>query len=47
MLYAKYWQEKLKDKDEISFPESLVEEVADLTQGFSFAYLKEALYVGP
>lgn len=38
-----YWQEKLKDNDEIYFPESLVEEVADLTQGFSFAYLKEAL----
>ncbi|KAI9574647.1 P-loop containing nucleoside triphosphate hydrolase protein [Boletus coccyginus] len=42
VLYAKYWQEKLKDNDEISFPESFVEEVADLTQGFSFAYLKEA-----
>lgn len=47
MLYAKYWQEKLKDNDEISFPESFVEEVADLTQGFSFAYLKEALYARP
>ncbi|KAG8218670.1 P-loop containing nucleoside triphosphate hydrolase protein [Butyriboletus roseoflavus] len=42
VLYAKYWQEKLKDNDEIAFPVSLVEEVADLTQGFSFAYLKEA-----
>jgi hypothetical protein len=42
VLYAKYWQEKLKDNDEISFPVSLVEEVAELTQGFSFAYLKEA-----
>ncbi|KAF8557041.1 P-loop containing nucleoside triphosphate hydrolase protein [Imleria badia] len=42
VLYVKYWQGKLKDNDEISFPESLVEEVADLTQGFSFAYLKEA-----
>lgn len=47
MLYAKYWQEKLKDNDEISFPESFVEDVADLTQGFSFAYLKEALYARP
>ncbi|KIJ70138.1 hypothetical protein HYDPIDRAFT_104807 [Hydnomerulius pinastri MD-312] len=41
-LYAKYWQDKLKDNSEISFPDSLVEEVADITQGFSFAYLKEA-----
>ncbi|KAN0097427.1 P-loop containing nucleoside triphosphate hydrolase protein [Tylopilus felleus] len=42
VLYVKYWQKKLKDNDEISFPESLVEEVAELTQGFSFSYLKEA-----
>ncbi|KAF8450498.1 P-loop containing nucleoside triphosphate hydrolase protein [Boletus edulis BED1] len=42
VLYAKYWQKKLEDNDEISFPDSLVEEVAGLTQGFSFAYLKEA-----
>ncbi|KIJ20334.1 hypothetical protein PAXINDRAFT_166412 [Paxillus involutus ATCC 200175] len=41
-LYARYWQDKLKDNSEISFPDSLVNEVADMTQGFSFAYLKEA-----
>lgn len=40
--YAQYWQRKLKDNKDITFPESLVEKVADLTKGFSFAYLKEA-----
>ncbi|KAG9317491.1 P-loop containing nucleoside triphosphate hydrolase protein [Chiua virens] len=42
VLYAKYWQEKLNDNDKISFPDSLVEEVAEMTLEFSFAYLKEA-----
>ncbi|KAH7343407.1 P-loop containing nucleoside triphosphate hydrolase protein [Rhizoctonia solani] len=51
--YAQYWQRKLKDNKDgkfhkpdqshvLTFPESLVEKVADLTAGFSFAYLKEA-----
>ncbi|CCO31902.1 putative ATPase YjoB [Rhizoctonia solani AG-1 IB] len=40
--YAQYWQRKLKDNKDVSFPDSLVEKVADLTVGFSFAYLKEA-----
>jgi hypothetical protein len=38
-------QNKLKDNDTISFPDSLVDEVADSTEKFSFAYLKEALWV--
>ncbi|OBZ77167.1 putative ATPase YjoB [Grifola frondosa] len=41
-LYVKYWQGKLKNNKSISFPDSLVEEVADSTDKFSFAYLKEA-----
>ncbi|KAG8717124.1 hypothetical protein FRC08_008159 [Ceratobasidium sp. 394] len=40
--YAQYWQRKLKNNKDISFPDSLVEKVADQTAGFSFAYLKEA-----
>ena len=44
-LYAKYWQEKLKDNKNISFPDPLVDEVASSTEQFSFAYLKEALCV--
>ncbi|KXN89597.1 hypothetical protein AN958_05464 [Leucoagaricus sp. SymC.cos] len=41
-LYARYWQKKLSDNLEIDFPDVLVDSVARLTQGFSFAYLKEA-----
>ncbi|KAJ7498746.1 P-loop containing nucleoside triphosphate hydrolase protein [Mycena latifolia] len=41
-LYAKYWQKKLQSNDDIGFPDALVEEVADMTEQFSFAYLKEA-----
>ncbi|KAJ3576183.1 hypothetical protein NP233_g605 [Leucocoprinus birnbaumii] len=41
-LYAKYWQKKLSDNPELEFPDSLVESVAKMTSGFSFAYLKEA-----
>ncbi|KAJ3736527.1 P-loop containing nucleoside triphosphate hydrolase protein [Lentinula guzmanii] len=41
-LYAVYWQEKLKDNKSIDFPDTLVDEVADATNRFSFAYLKEA-----
>jgi hypothetical protein len=45
VLYVKYWQDKLESNKEIEFPDALVDEVADLTDQFSFAYLKEALYV--
>ncbi|KIJ51932.1 hypothetical protein M422DRAFT_26292 [Sphaerobolus stellatus SS14] len=41
-LYARYWQKKLASNKQIEFPDSLVDEVADLTDKFSFAYLKEA-----
>jgi hypothetical protein len=44
VLYAQYWQRKLKDNKDVSFPDSLVTEIADETERFSFAYLKEALY---
>jgi len=42
VLYAKYWQEKLKGNKNISYPDLLVDEVASSTEQFSFAYLKEA-----
>ncbi|KAJ7368475.1 P-loop containing nucleoside triphosphate hydrolase protein [Mycena albidolilacea] len=42
VLYVKYWQDKLESNKEIEFPDALVDEVADLTDQFSFAYLKEA-----
>ncbi|KAG5648905.1 hypothetical protein DXG03_000254 [Asterophora parasitica] len=41
-LYAKYWQNKLKDNKNISFPDQLVDDIAAVTEEFSFAYLKEA-----
>ncbi|KAG8882632.1 hypothetical protein FRB97_007978 [Tulasnella sp. 331] len=42
-LYMKYWQKKLKNNNKISFPDSLLEKIVSLTDGFSFAYLKEAM----
>lgn len=42
ILYAQYWQEKLKNSEDIVYPDSLVYTIADSTSGFSFAYLKEA-----
>jgi transitional endoplasmic reticulum ATPase len=45
ILYVQYWQKKLKHNKEISFPDTLRDEIANLTFDFSFAYLKEALYV--
>lgn len=44
-MYVQYWQGKLQGNKKISFPDSLVKEIASETDGFSFAYLKEALCV--
>ncbi|KAF6762084.1 ATP-dependent Zn protease [Ephemerocybe angulata] len=42
VLYVKYWQKKLEPKGTVDFPDSLVTDIANLTDKFSFAYLKEA-----
>ena len=42
-LYVLYWQNKLKSNKNIEFPDSLVGEVVQWTDKFSFAFLKEAL----
>jgi len=42
VLYCKYWKQKLESNESISFPDTLVEHLAKITDGFSFAYLKEA-----
>lgn len=42
-MYAKYWQAKLADNEDIDFPDSLAEKVSELTDAFSFAFLKECL----
>jgi transitional endoplasmic reticulum ATPase len=45
-LYCGYWQKKLASNQKVSFPDSLADEIANKSDGLSFAYLKEALYVG-
>jgi hypothetical protein len=39
---AQYWRNKLKNKQSIDFPGKLCDAIADITDDFSFAYLKEA-----
>lgn len=39
--YCEYWREKLRDNEMVDFPESLCSILAQMTEGFSFAYLKE------
>ncbi|KAF5322526.1 hypothetical protein D9619_000647 [Psilocybe cf. subviscida] len=41
-LYVQYWQKKLESNKDVDFPNSLVAHVAQATEKFSFAYLKEA-----
>nr|XP_019049576.1 hypothetical protein I302_03365 [Kwoniella bestiolae CBS 10118]OCF28506.1 hypothetical protein I302_03365 [Kwoniella bestiolae CBS 10118] len=40
--YAKWWQNRLHSNGKIEFPDSLLDEFADKTGNFSFAYMKEA-----
>ncbi|KAK8866188.1 hypothetical protein IAR55_001339 [Kwoniella newhampshirensis] len=40
--YALYWRNKLRTKPHLEFPDTLLEEFADGTNDFSFAYMKEA-----
>ncbi|KAI9806112.1 MAG: hypothetical protein M1833_004519 [Piccolia ochrophora] len=40
--YSEYWRQKLKSNPKIDFPKKLNRAVAKITDGFSFAYLKEA-----
>lgn len=42
-LYSQYWQKKLKSNKSVDFSDSLVDEIAETTDKFSFAYLKEVL----
>ena len=42
VLYCEYWRKKLKSKPAIKFPEKLSPAIAEITEDFSFAYLKEA-----
>ena len=39
--YCEYWRSKLSNNKAIEFPPKLSEAIAEVTEGFSFAYLKE------
>jgi transitional endoplasmic reticulum ATPase len=41
VAYAEYWRKKLESNMDIEFPVDISPLIADLTEGFSFAYLKE------
>ncbi|KAL9028564.1 MAG: hypothetical protein Q9196_003097 [Gyalolechia fulgens] len=40
--YCQYWRSKLSSNPEIEFPASLCTKIAEITDQFSFAYIKEA-----
>lgn len=42
LALTKYYRKKLENRPGIQFPESLVAKIVDMTEGFSFAYMKEA-----
>ncbi|KAM7187285.1 P-loop containing nucleoside triphosphate hydrolase protein [Naviculisporaceae sp. PSN 640] len=42
IAYAKFWQGKLSDNKDIDFPDELCKAIAEITDGFSFAYMQEA-----
>jgi hypothetical protein len=42
VAYCHFWQAKLSDNKQISFPDKLCEAVAGITDKFSFAYIQEA-----
>lgn len=43
--YCEYWRQKLSNKPAAEMPDGLPPHIASITEGFSFAYMKEA-YVG-
>ena len=43
--YCQFWRRKLLESDLVEFPEEMCSIVAKLTEGFSFAYLKELFVI--
>ncbi|RFU33130.1 hypothetical protein B7463_g3246, partial [Scytalidium lignicola] len=41
-LYCEYWRNKLRHNKMVEFPQIMCARIADITQNFSFAYMKEA-----
>ncbi|KAK3324812.1 P-loop containing nucleoside triphosphate hydrolase protein [Cercophora scortea] len=42
IAYCHFWQRKLADNKDVEFPDRLCKDIADITDGFSFAYMQEA-----
>ena len=42
VLYAQYWKQKLESIEEVSMSEADCASIAAITEGFTFAYIKEA-----
>ena len=43
MQYSEFWRRKLAENDsDLEFPAGLSKAIAGITEGFSFAYMKEA-----
>ncbi|KAK4235739.1 putative ATPase [Achaetomium macrosporum] len=42
IAYCRFWQRKLADNKDIEFPDKLCRAIAEITDGFSFAYIQEA-----
>jgi ATPase family associated with various cellular activities (AAA) len=42
IMYCDYWRRKLQYNKKVDFPEKLSPAISDITEGFTFAYLKEA-----
>ncbi|KAH6666536.1 P-loop containing nucleoside triphosphate hydrolase protein [Plectosphaerella plurivora] len=40
--YCYFWQKKLKSNKDVDFPDQLCRAIAEITDGFSFAYIQEA-----
>lgn len=43
IAYGEYWRTKLTDNMDVDFPSEICPLIADLTDGFSFAYMKELI----
>ena len=43
ILYLEHWRKRLETNDKIDFDPAICEAVAKITEGFSFAYLKELM----
>lgn len=42
IAYCHFWQSKLAHNRDIEFPDRLCNAIAEITDGFSFAYIQEA-----